>query len=173
MHGCCLNLLVYIAPWWPNHSRCLRCSCIQRAAAAAAAKSLQSCLTLRLKRQQATRLPRPWDSPGKNIGMGCHFPSPMHDSEKWKWSRSVVSDSSPPHGLQPTRLLCPWDFPGKSTWHIYDIWGFIHILFLVSQFSSVTQSCLTPATPWITARQASLSITNSQSSLKLIYLLWL
>ena len=43
------------------------------------------------------------------------FPSPMHESEKWKWSRSVVSDSSRPHGLQPTRLLCPWDFPGKST----------------------------------------------------------
>ena len=39
----------------------------------------------------------------------------MHESEKWKWSRSVVSDSQWPHGLQPTRLLCPWDFPGKST----------------------------------------------------------
>ena len=24
-------------------------------------------------RWQATRLPRPWDSPGKNTGMGCHF----------------------------------------------------------------------------------------------------
>ena len=30
-------------------------------------------------------------------------------------SRSVVSDSVRPHGLQPTRLLHPWDFPGKST----------------------------------------------------------
>ena len=39
----------------------------------------------------------------------------MHESEKWKWSHSVVSDSSWPHGLQPTRLLRPWDFPGKST----------------------------------------------------------
>ena len=39
----------------------------------------------------------------------------MHVSEKWKWSRSVVSDSSWPHGQQPTRLLCPWDFPGKRT----------------------------------------------------------
>ena len=31
---------------------------------------------------------------------------------KWKWSRSVMSDS-----LQPTgyRLLWPWDFPGKNT----------------------------------------------------------
>ena len=39
----------------------------------------------------------------------------MHESEKWKWSRSVVSDSPRSHGLQPTRLLHPWDFPGKST----------------------------------------------------------
>ena len=42
------------------------------------------------------------------------FPSPVHKSEKWKWSRSVVSDSLRPHGLQPTRLLHRWDFPGKS-----------------------------------------------------------
>ena len=46
---------------------------------------------------------------------GLPFPSPVHGSEKWKWSRSVVSDSSRPHGLQPTRLLHPWDLPGKST----------------------------------------------------------
>ena len=39
----------------------------------------------------------------------------MQESEKWKWSRSVMSDSLWPRGLQPTRLLCPWDFPGKST----------------------------------------------------------
>ena len=45
---------------------------------------------------------------------GLPFPSPMHKSEKWKWSYSVMSDSSRPHGLQPTRLLRPWDFPGKS-----------------------------------------------------------
>ena len=42
-------------------------------AAAAAAKSLQSCLTVRLHRRQPTRLPCPWDSPGKNTGVGCHF----------------------------------------------------------------------------------------------------
>ena len=40
---------------------------------AAAAKSLQSCPTLRPRRWQPTRLPRPWDSPGKNTGVGCHF----------------------------------------------------------------------------------------------------
>ena len=36
-------------------------------------------------------------------------------SRKWKWSRSVLSDSLRPPGLQPTRLLCPWDSPGKNT----------------------------------------------------------
>ena len=46
---------------------------------------------------------------------GLSFPSPLHESEKWKRSRSVVSDSSRPHGLQPTGFLHPWDFPGKST----------------------------------------------------------
>ena len=46
---------------------------------------------------------------------GLPFPSPKLDSEKWKWSHLILSDSLRPHGLQPTRLLRPWDFPGKST----------------------------------------------------------
>ena len=45
---------------------------------------------------------------------GLPFCSPVHESAKWKWSRSVVPDSQRPHGLQPTRLRGPWDFPGKS-----------------------------------------------------------
>ena len=57
------------------------------------------------------------------------FPSPMHESEKWKWSRSVVFDSSRPHGLQPPRLLRPWDFPGKSTGvgchYFASLWQFV------------------------------------------------
>ena len=83
--------------------------------AAAAAKSLQSCPTL--------CDPMDISPPGSpSLGFsrqehwsGLPFPSPMHECEKWKWSRSVVSDSLRLHGLQPTRLLHPWDFPGKST----------------------------------------------------------
>ena len=49
--------------------------------AAAAAKSLQSCpslcdpisISVRPHRRQPTRLPCPWDSSGKNTGVGCHF----------------------------------------------------------------------------------------------------
>ena len=46
------------------------------AATAAAAKSLQSCPTLcdpTVWTMQPTRLCCPWDSPGKNTGVGCHF----------------------------------------------------------------------------------------------------
>ena len=53
----------------------LPCSCswILKEAATATAKSLQSCPTVQIHRRQPTRLPRPWDSPGKNTGVGCHF----------------------------------------------------------------------------------------------------
>ena len=69
---------------------------------------------MRPHRWQPTRLPRPWDSPGKNTGVGCHF---LLQCMKVK-SESEFAQSCPtqrPHGLKPTRLLHPWDFPGKST----------------------------------------------------------
>ena len=44
------------------------------AAAAAAAKSLQSCPTLCNPIDSSSPgFPRPWDSPGKNTEVGCHF----------------------------------------------------------------------------------------------------
>ena len=42
------------------------------------------------------------------------------------------------------------------------------LTFIFLQFSSVTQSCLNFVTPWTAACQASLSITNSRSLLKLM-----
>ena len=39
----------------------------------AAAKSLQSLSTVQPHRRQPTRLPRPWDSPGKDTGVGFPF----------------------------------------------------------------------------------------------------
>ena len=85
------------------------------AAAAAAAKSLQSCPhSVRPHRWQPARLPRPWDSPGKNTGVVAISFSNARKC-KVKVKSLSVSDSLQPHGLQPTRLLHPWDFPGKST----------------------------------------------------------
>ena len=66
-------------------------------------------------RRQPTRLPCPWDSPGKNTGVGCHF---LLQRVKVK-SESEVDQSCPtlsdPMDCSPLRLLRPWDFPGKST----------------------------------------------------------
>ena len=66
-------------------------------------------------RRQPTRLPCPWDSPGKNTGVGCHF---LLQCMKVKNDSEVAQSCltlSDPHGLQPTRLLHAGDFPGKST----------------------------------------------------------
>ena len=80
--------------------------------AAAAAKLLQSCSTLcgpidgRLPSLRFSR---------QEYWSGLPFLSSMHESKKWNWSRSVVSNSLRFCGLHPIRLLHPWDFPGKST----------------------------------------------------------
>ena len=61
-----------------------------------------------------------------------------------QFSRSVVSDSLRPYGLQPTRLSRPWDSPGKNT-------GVgCHFLLQckkVKSESEVAQSCLTLSDP--------------------------
>ena len=90
--------------------------------AAAAAKSLQSCLTLRPHRRQPTRLPRPWDSPGKNTGVGCHFL--IHQFY------AIAAAAAKP--LQSCPTLCdPMDYspPGSSVHGIFQArvleWGAI------------------------------------------------
>ena len=82
---------------------------------AAAAKSCQLCPTLRPRRQQPTRFLCPWDSPGKNTGVGCHF---LLQCMKVK-SKSEVAHSCPTlsdlidcslpgssiHGISQSRVL--------------------------------------------------------------------
>ena len=105
----------------------LRKVTFQRISAAAAAKSLQSCWTLRPHRRQPTRLPRPWDSPGKNTGMGCHF---LLQCMKVKGESEVAQ-------LYPT-VSDPMDcsLPGSSVHRIFQArvleWG--AIAFSVSTF---------------------------------------
>ena len=53
--------------------------------------------SVRPHRRKPTRLPSPWDSPGKNTGEGCHFLS-----NTWKWKVKGKS-------LSRVRLLVtPW-----------------------------------------------------------------
>ena len=92
---------------------------IVAAAAAAAAKSRQSD-SVRPHRRQPTRLPHPWDSPGKNTGMGCRF---LLQCMKVKSEREVAQSC-------PT-LSDPMDFslPGSSIQGIFQArvleWGAI------------------------------------------------
>ena len=80
---------------------------------AAAAKSRQSCPTLCDPIDGSPPGSRPWDSPGKNTGVGCHF---LLQCMKVK-SESEVAQSCPtlrdPMDCSP--LLHPWEFPDKST----------------------------------------------------------
>ena len=106
-----------LRPWdFPGKSTGVGCHCLfQYCAAAASAKSLQSCPTLRPHRRQPTSLPRPWDSPGKNTGVGCHF---LLQCMKVKSESDVAQlgptlsdpmDCSPPgpsvHGICQARVL--------------------------------------------------------------------
>ena len=70
---------------------------------------------VRPHRRQPTRLPRPWDSPGKNTGVGCHFllrcMKVKSESEVAQScpSPSDLMDCSPPgssiHGIFQARVL--------------------------------------------------------------------
>ena len=71
----------------------LQRACCEKVSAAAAAKSLQSCLTLCNPIDgPPTGSPVPVILQARTLEWVA-FPSPMHESEKWKWSRSVVSNS--------------------------------------------------------------------------------
>ena len=75
---------------------------------------------MRPHRRQPTRLPHPWDSPGKNTGVGCHF---LLQCMKVKSESEVAQscptlsdpvDCSPPgssiHGIFQARVL-EWVLP--------------------------------------------------------------
>jgi len=57
----------------PHGQQHVRLPCSHYLLAATAAKSLQSCPTLCDPIDGSPPLPCPWDSPGKNTGVGCHF----------------------------------------------------------------------------------------------------
>ena len=79
---------------------------------------------------------------------GLPFPSPVHGSEKWKWSGSVVSDSLRPHGPQPTRFLRPWIVQARALeWGAIAFSNYIGKMWWINLFSfkvlpfSVFHSC--------------------------------
>ena len=71
--------------------------------------------SVRPHRRQPTKLPRPWDSPGKNTGVGCHFPLQcLEVKSESEVAQSCLTlsdpmDCSPPgsslHGIFQARVL--------------------------------------------------------------------
>ena len=138
--------------------------------------------------RQPTRLPRPWDSPGKNTGVGCHF---LLQCMKMK-SESEVTQSCPTlrdpmdcslpgssvHGIFQARvlewvaiafsvLLCTLGHHNLSLGTLHKAEQARDAFKLHGSVQFSRSGVSDSATPRIAARQASLSITNSRSSLKL------
>ena len=71
--------------------------------------------SVRPQRWQPTKLPRPWDSPGKNTGVGCHFflqRMKLKSESEVSQSCPTLSDpmdcsppGSPVHGIFQARVL--------------------------------------------------------------------
>ena len=93
---------------------------------------------MRPHRWQSTRLPRPWDSLGKNTGVGCHF---LLQCMKVKSEREVAQscltlsdpmECSPPgssvHGISQERVLSGVPLPSPKPVQIINLgeiysWG--------------------------------------------------
>ena len=82
--------------------------------------------SVRPHRRQATRLPRPWDSPGKNTGVGCHFllqPMKVKSESEVTQSCPTLSDpmdcslpGSSVHGIFQARVLEWVPLPSPSSY---------------------------------------------------------
>ena len=88
--------------------------------------------SVRPQRQQPTRLPCPWDSPGKNTGVGCHF---LLQRMTVKSEREVAQSCPTPSDPMDCSL------PGSSVHGIFQArvleWGAIAFsLFSLSLFNS-------------------------------------
>ena len=94
---------------------CCRCRCCWGAAVVSD--------SVRPQRRQPTRLPRPWDSPGKNTGVGCHVllqcmkvKSESEVAELLQNRATLQVDPSPPGSLgrQDTGLEGSKRYPGSG-----------------------------------------------------------
>ena len=93
--------------------------------------------SVRPQRRQPTRLPHPWDSPGKNTGVGCHF---LLQCMKVK-SESEVAQSCP-----TLSDLMDCSLPGSSIHGIFQArvleWAAIEIVQTFPKLLSLNVKCL-------------------------------
>ena len=84
--------------------------------------------SVRPHRWQPTRLPRPWDSPGKNTGVGCHFL--LHCMQ-------VKSESEVAQSCPTLSDLMDCSLPGSSVHGIFQA--------IVLEWVAIAFSCQLPS----------------------------
>ena len=89
--------------------------------AATAAKSLQSCPTLRDPMTAAQQAPPSLGFSRQEHWSGLPFPSPMHESEKWKWKVKVKSLS--PVWLLATSWTAAYQAPPSMGFSRQEYWS--------------------------------------------------
>ena len=95
--------------------------------------SVQLCVTPKMA---ATRLPHPWDSPGKNTGVGCHF---------LLQCRKVKSESEVAQWCPTLRDPMDCSLPGSSIHGIFQArvleWGAIAFYDSLLSYAKLVQIC--------------------------------
>ena len=120
-HDSCAGRLFTTDPMGKPMNGCCCCCCIASVVSD----------PVRPHRWQSTRLPYPWDSPGKNTGVGCHFllQCMKVESGKWKWMGVMLCQMLILHLLKLSYefLFLLWklliiyiDFQVKPTLHTSD-----------------------------------------------------
>ena len=77
-------------------------------------------------RRQPTRLPRPWDSPGRNTGVGCHF---------LLQCMQVKSDSEVAQSCPTLSDPMDWSLPGSSVHGIFQAGVLLQLEWIAIPFS--------------------------------------
>ena len=121
-------------------------------------------------RRQPTRLPHPWDPPGKNTGVGCHFllqwMKEKSESEVAQWGPTLSNpmdcmEGFSIHGIFQARVL---------KWGAIAFFNVIPLLshkwrnlfYSLPECMLLLQSCLTLCNLWTVACQAPLSVWFSR-----------
>ena len=90
--------------------------------------------SVRPHRWQPTRLPRPWDSPGKNTGVGCHFLLQCVKVKSLSLVQLLATPGTAAHQAPPSMGLSRQEY-----------WSGVPLPspIIMLQFSSVAQLCPT------------------------------
>jgi len=116
--------------------------------------------SVRPHRQQSTRLPRPWDSPGKNTGVGCHFLLQIYHY-------NLLLNKSPERDVFSSTLMFYFNWATREMAKRFCLFiqrcvSLIITLLPTPMRRALSQSCQTLMALWTVTHQALLSMEFSR-----------